>query len=73
MNDKGIATTLIVLGIIAAAALIFASDKFPPKVCTADAKLCPDGSYVGRNPYNNCQFRPCPTKTTTVTKTTTIV
>jgi hypothetical protein len=27
--------------------------------CTLDAKLCPDGSYVGRVPPN-CEFAPCP-------------
>ncbi len=28
--------------------------------CTADAKECPDGSYVGRvGP--SCEFAPCPT------------
>lgn len=27
--------------------------------CTADAKLCPDGSSVGRTPPY-CQFAPCP-------------
>lgn len=27
--------------------------------CTLEAKLCPDGSYVGRvGP--NCEFAPCP-------------
>lgn len=27
--------------------------------CTQDAKMCPDGSYVGRvGP--NCEFAPCP-------------
>ncbi len=29
-------------------------------LCTADAKICPDGSYVGRNPGNNCEFYECP-------------
>ncbi len=30
-----------------------------PVACTADAKLCPDGSAVGRvGP--NCEFAPCP-------------
>lgn len=30
--------------------------------CTADAKQCPDGSYVGRiGP--NCEFAPCPKMT----------
>lgn len=27
--------------------------------CTMDAMLCPDGSYVGRQPPS-CQFAPCP-------------
>lgn len=30
-------------------------------VCTQDVKQCPDGSYVGRNPNNNCEFYACPT------------
>jgi len=29
-------------------------------VCTMEAKACPDGSYVGRNPAKNCAFNPCP-------------
>lgn len=29
------------------------------KACTADAKLCPDGSAVGRT-GPNCEFAPCP-------------
>ncbi len=28
-------------------------------VCTADVKACSDGSYVSRNPDNNCEFDPC--------------
>lgn len=28
--------------------------------CTMDAKMCPDGSFVGRVPPL-CQFAPCPT------------
>lgn len=31
-----------------------------PVFCTMDAKLCPDGSYVGRT-GPNCEFTPCPT------------
>lgn len=30
------------------------------KACTMEAKLCPDGSYVGRT-GPNCEFAPCPT------------
>ncbi len=28
-------------------------------ICTQDAKVCPDGSYVGRS-GPNCEFAPCP-------------
>jgi len=31
----------------------------PPKVCTQEAKLCSDGSYVGRT-GPNCEFAACP-------------
>ncbi|PIP62301.1 hypothetical protein COW98_04885 [Candidatus Roizmanbacteria bacterium CG22_combo_CG10-13_8_21_14_all_35_9] len=30
------------------------------KVCTLEAKICPDGSAVGRV-LPNCEFSPCPT------------
>lgn len=30
------------------------------KACTMDAKICPDGSAVGRDPDNNCEFPTCP-------------
>jgi hypothetical protein len=30
-----------------------------PKACTMEAKLCPDGSSVGRS-GSNCEFSPCP-------------
>jgi eight-cysteine-cluster-containing protein len=31
-----------------------------PTSCITDAKVCPDGSTVGRNPALNCEFDPCP-------------
>ncbi len=31
-----------------------------PKACTLEAKMCSDGSYVGRT-GPNCEFAPCPT------------
>jgi len=31
------------------------------KFCSKDAKICPDGTTVGRNLENNCEFNPCPT------------
>ena len=30
------------------------------KSCTADVKECADGSYIGRDPENNCKFEKCP-------------
>lgn len=30
-----------------------------PVACTMEAKLCPDGSYVGRT-GPKCEFAPCP-------------
>lgn len=29
-------------------------------VCTKDTTTCPDGSVVGRNPDDNCEFYACP-------------
>jgi hypothetical protein len=31
-----------------------------PQACTEEAFICPDGSAVGRDPNNNCEFPPCP-------------
>ena len=36
-----------------------------PIGCTEDAKQCPDGSVVVRDPNNNCEFFPCPETTPT--------
>ena len=39
--------------------------------CTMDAKICPDGSYVGRvGP--NCEFAPCPTLSTVNNQTVSV-
>lgn len=34
-------------------------NEVEPVVCTMEAKLCSDGSYVSRN-GPNCEFAPCP-------------
>lgn len=34
--------------------------EMEPVACTMEAKLCPDGSYVGRS-GPNCEFAECPT------------
>jgi hypothetical protein len=41
------------------------------KACTAEAKICPDGSAVGRS-GPNCEFAACPT-VATATATTTLM
>lgn len=30
------------------------------KFCTQDVKECEDGSFVPRNPDQNCEFKACP-------------
>ncbi len=42
----------------------FAENNEEPTFCTADAQLCPDGSYVGRVPPT-CEFAACPAATST--------
>ena len=37
------------------------TDEPTPVACTQEAKLCPDGSAVGRT-GPNCEFAECPTK-----------
>lgn len=48
--------------IVAAAAgyWFYLKDKMEPVACTLEAKICPDGSSVGRS-GPNCEFAPCPT------------
>ena len=31
-----------------------------PLVCAADVKQCPSGTFVSRDPENDCEFKPCP-------------
>eukprot|EP00546_Thalassionema_frauenfeldii_P004322 CAMPEP_0178911546 /NCGR_PEP_ID=MMETSP0786-20121207/9760_1 /TAXON_ID=186022 /ORGANISM="Thalassionema frauenfeldii, Strain CCMP 1798" /LENGTH=681 /DNA_ID=CAMNT_0020584015 /DNA_START=360 /DNA_END=2405 /DNA_ORIENTATION=- len=38
------------------------SDSEETTFCTKDVRTCPDGSYVGRDPSNGCEFDPCPDK-----------
>ncbi|MBD3209223.1 hypothetical protein GF367_02285 [Candidatus Woesearchaeota archaeon] len=28
-------------------------------LCSAEVMVCPDGSYVSRDPEHNCDFKPC--------------
>lgn len=69
MNQKGFAPIIIILGIIlilgvAGGTYYFGIRKnisvpVTPIACTQEAKICPDGSSVGRiGP--NCEFKSCP-------------
>ena len=52
----------LVLALAGAGAYVLFNREAAPKACTEDAKLCPDGSGVGRiGP--NCEFAPCPVAT----------
>jgi hypothetical protein len=62
-------TTILSLMMLAGIALLFINivilkdigkDDFGNKICTSEAKVCPDGSYVGRS-GPNCNFKECPT------------
>jgi len=45
--------------IIALLIILFLPTNPPPEACTAEAKLCPDGTAVGRT-RPNCEFESCP-------------
>lgn len=69
MNKKGFLGILIVLVIIGALVLGLVWylgnnqwGKAGQKGCTEDAKICPDGSAVGRV-LPDCEFAPCPDPT----------
>lgn len=60
-----IAGIVALLAVGASAYLILEREHFlpGPVACTAEAKLCPDGSSVGRT-GPNCEFAPCPGEAT---------
>src|SRR3989344_3467150 len=57
-----VAAMLILLAIVgtASAVYLFLNNPSKQKACTQEAKICPDGSSVGRT-GPNCEFTPCPT------------
>jgi hypothetical protein len=66
METKLKTTFLLIIAAILSvgAAVIYTMAKQPvsiaePVVCTLEAKLCPDGSYVGRT-GPDCEFAACP-------------
>ncbi len=64
-NIKYILIVVILAAIVGGGILAYQYRWMPKKelnniICTMEAKLCPDGSYVGRT-GPNCEFAPCPT------------
>ncbi len=63
-NNKHILAIIFLLLVIAGGAYLIINNKNSPVVtggvCTMEAKLCPDGSYVGRS-GPSCEFAACPT------------
>lgn len=69
-------TQHLIIGIVvvvAGAGLYFVGTNTSeaPVACTMEAKLCPDGSAVGRT-GPNCEFSPCPPSSTVATSTVTL-
>lgn len=80
MSRQGVAILIIIILIIVVGGIALAFLRNPTSyepapgmsggpspvtgVCTMDAKMCPDGSYVGRVPPS-CEFAACPVSTTT--------
>ena len=70
---------LVILGIIAISVF---KEKLPqtpsvtipdePVACTMEARMCPDGSYVGRQ-GPKCEFAACPAPVSATTSSTTVV
>jgi hypothetical protein len=49
---------ILILAVLIVFSFIFGCVE-QPKACTMEAKLCPDGTAVGRT-LPNCEFAPCP-------------
>jgi len=53
---------VVLLAVVGGYFLLSQSDTIEEtsSFCTADVFECPDGSFVQRNPDNNCEFNTCP-------------
>jgi hypothetical protein len=59
-NPKQLFIIIILIGILFGAGYFYnKKNQTVQTVCTLEAKLCPDGSYVGRS-GPKCEFTPCP-------------
>jgi hypothetical protein len=60
INTKQILIILVLIGVLFGAGYFYNKKNSSDEIaCTLEAKLCPDGSYVGRN-GPKCEFTPCP-------------
>lgn len=73
MKQKGFALNYLIIGLVVLAlaggtyylgvkGTLLPKTANTPKACTEEAKICPDGSSVGRT-GPNCEFSPCPSGT----------
>lgn len=71
MNGKNIGITIgvIIIAIIVGTLIWRTPSAAPQTACTTEAKLCPDGSAVGRT-GPNCEFTACPQSNGLKTATT---
>ncbi len=59
MNNVQLVVLVIVAAGVIAATQYVQYNPADGRYCTQEAKACPDGSYVGRNPSFGCDFDPC--------------
>jgi hypothetical protein len=59
---------VLILILIGAVMLTACAKTTDPIACTEDAKMCADGTAVGRDANNNCEFPACPEETTYVSE-----
>lgn len=59
MHKKTIFILFVMCAIVAAFLLVQSTRETPIQGCTLEAKICPDGSAVGRT-GPSCEFAPCP-------------
>jgi hypothetical protein len=58
LENMKIQTLLMLSGLLLI--IFLASCTSKQTECTTEAKVCPDGTSVGRNPDKNCEFNSCP-------------
>lgn len=67
MKKNIILALVLIILIFVIGVLILAKNSQKPVACTMEAKLCPDGSAVGRT-GPKCEFAPCPEVKTGILK-----